>query len=267
MKSLDAALGVLACFMGNEPTLGVGEIAERMAVPKSKVSKVLSTFRKHGILEQDPRTRRYAVGARAFALGSRFINYNPLTRAALPVMRELTERSGHSTRLSIRVGDDVLYLIGIEGPHFIDTGWRAGQWMPLHATSAARVILAFLDEQEVARLFEAKGTPAITPHTVTDGTELMAMLRQVRAEGIARNRDETASGLSTISVPVYGPHAAVIAALTLAFPSHTVLRDQEQPFVEMLHQSARVLSQKMGADAYPFGNLNIAPGGRRRRAG
>lgn len=266
MKSLDTALGILACFMGNAPTLGVGEIAQRMGLPKSNVSKVLSTFRKHGILEQDPRTRRYAVGAPAFALGSRFINHNSLTRAALPVMRELTERSGHSTRLSIRVGDDVLYLIGIEGPHFVDTGWRAGQWMPLHATSAARTILAFLDEAEVERLFDAKGTPAITPYTMTDRTDLMGMLRQVRIEGVARNRNETAPGLSTLSVPVYGPRAAVIAALTLGFPSHTVLPEQERPYTEMLHRAARVLSQKMGADAYPYGNLELASGARRRRA-
>ena len=141
MKSLNAALTLLAEFMASEPDLGVGELAERTGMPKSQVSKILSTFRKHGLLTQDPRTHRYRVDARAFALGSRFVNRNPLTQAALPVMRALSEQSGHSTRLSIRVGDDVLYLVGIEGPHFIDTGWRAGQWMPLHATSAARIFL------------------------------------------------------------------------------------------------------------------------------
>lgn len=257
MKSLDAALRLLSHFMGSEPDLGVGELAERTGMPKSQVSKVLSTFRKCGLLMQDPATRRYKVGARAFALGSRFVNHSPLAQAAVPLMRTLCERSGHSVRLSIRVDEDVLYLLSIEGPHFIDTGWRAGAWLPLHATSAARVFLAAMEEKEVDRLLDARGMPAITSDTIQDRGALKTMLREVHRQGFARNRDETARGLSTVSVPVFGADAALIAALTLAFPSHVVRLGQEPPLVEMLHQSARVLSQKMGSEVYPHGNRRI----------
>lgn len=257
MKSLEAALDLLSHFMGSEPDLGVGELAERTGMPKSRVSKILSTFRKYGLLMQDPATRRYKVDARAFALGSRFVNRSPLAQAALPVMRALCARSGHSVRLSIRVDDDVLYLLSIEGPHFIETGWRAGAWLPLHATSAARVFLAAMETGEVDRLLDVRGMPAITPRTVQDRDALKRLLREARIHGFAGNRDETARGLSTVSVPVYGPGGALIAALTLAFPSHVVGPDQEPPLIEMLHQSARVLSQKMGGDVYPHGNQKI----------
>jgi len=52
--------------------------------------------------------------------------------------------------------------------------------------------------------------------------------RQVVAEyhagetGMARNRNETAIDLSTLSVPVLGADSAPVAALTLAFPSKVV---------------------------------------------
>jgi len=69
MKSLDAALTLLSQFMSSDPDFGVGELSERTGMPKSQVSKILSTFRRHGFLIQDPQTRRYKVDARAFALG------------------------------------------------------------------------------------------------------------------------------------------------------------------------------------------------------
>ena len=257
MKSLDAALKLLSEFTGKEADISVSELSAKTGMPKSQVSKILLTFRKNRFLEKDDTTQRYSVGPRAFALGSRFVNHNPLTRAALPVMRELTERSGHSTRLCIRVDCDVLYMLGIEGPHFIDTGWRVGQWMPMHASSAARVFLAEADEAEIDRILLQHGMPALTERTVQDADELKVMLREARATGFARNYGETARGLSTLSVPVFGHGGILTASLTIAFPSHVVDAESEPDLVEMMHRSARTLSQKIGCEVYPYGNLNL----------
>src|SRR4051812_10103721 len=108
MKSLGTALRVLMEFTADAPSLGVGELAQRTGLPKGQISKILSTFRQHRILAQDPATRRYSVGSRAFALGSRFVNYHPLAREALVVMRRLVEQTGHSARLSVMDGDRVI---------------------------------------------------------------------------------------------------------------------------------------------------------------
>lgn len=253
MKTLDSALKLLAEFMRAEPDFGVGELAERTGRPKSQVSKLLATFRQHHILDQDPRTSRYHVGAHAFALGSRFVNHNPLVRSAMPVMRTLTDQSGHSSRLSVRVGEDVLYLVGIEGPHFIETGWRSGQWMPMHAASAARVLLAFYPPETVARVLDRTEMEAITPETLTDRDALIEMLAGIRETGFARNRNETAMGLSTISVPVLDEQAQPVAALTLAFPSTVVPESGEKRLIDMLHDGARAISYKVGCPIYRFG--------------
>src|SRR6185437_7521057 len=107
LKSLSTALRVLTEFTADAPSLGVGELAQRTGLPKGQISKILGTFRRHQILAQDPSTRRYSVGSRAFALGSRFVNYHPLAREALVVMRRVVEQTGHSARLSVMDGDRV----------------------------------------------------------------------------------------------------------------------------------------------------------------
>jgi len=255
MKSLDKALSLLSEFSGTEAEFGVGELALRTGMPKSQVSKILATFRKHRILEQDPQSHRYRVDAKAFALGSRFVNHSKLVRAAMPTMRDLAIRSNHSSRLSIRVDDDVLYLVSVEGPHFIETGWRAGQWMPMHAASAARVLLAFYPPEKIREILDKSGMTALTPETIRDPDALMALLAEVRSSGVARNRDETAIGLSTLSVPVLGARNEPIAALTLAFPSKLVTPAQEQPLIDLLHEGARTVSYKIGCSIYRFGSV------------
>ena len=126
MKSLRSALRVMMAFCEEQQDFGVGELAERCKLSKSQVSKVLSTFAEFGLLTQNNESRRYQVGSRLYALGSRYLNFNNLCRGAMPVMRDLVESTGHSARLSVLDGDRVLYLLGIEGPLFMDTGWRAG---------------------------------------------------------------------------------------------------------------------------------------------
>ena len=259
MKSLRTALRVLNVFAGDEKDYGVGEVAERCELAKSHVSKVLDAFAEFGYLVQDPETRRYAVGVRTFALGSRFVTHDRLCRAAMPVMRDLLNNSGHSVRLSVLDGDRALYLLGLEGPMFLDSGWRSGTWLPVHSTSAGRVLMAFMDAQTVSRLLSETPLRAVTPHTVTDEAAVRRLVAQVVRKGYTTQRNETTVGLGTIAVPIFDAHQHAVGALGLAFPSHVVQSGEEPVLASKLHSAARTLSQRLGCQVYPYGGVELAP--------
>ena len=148
MKSLRTGLRVLLEFESGPRDLGVTELANRCGLSKSQVAKILSALVDSGLVAQDPQTRTYHVGQRSYLLGSRFTTHDALCQAATPAMRELLNRTGHSVRLSIPHGDQSLYLIGLEGPYFIDTGWHSGNCVPMGASSAGRVMMAFMAPAE-----------------------------------------------------------------------------------------------------------------------
>lgn len=255
MKSLRTSLRILNEFAGDQRDYGVGEIAERCGLAKSQVSKVLDAFAEYGLLVQDPDTRRYSVGVRTFALGSRFVTHDRLCRAAMPVMRDLVISSGHSVRLSVLDADRVLYLIGLEGPLFFDSGWRSGTWLPVHSTSTGRVLLAFMDPEHAARLWADTPFRKVTPHTITDEKEVRKRVAEVRIKGYSSQRNETTPGLGAIAVPLFGPDQHAIGTLGMAFPSHLVDEADEPALAAALHLAARTLSQRMGCTVYPFGGM------------
>ncbi len=252
MKSLRLSLRLLLEFSGEQRDFGVGELAERCGVSKGQVSKVLEAFADHGFLAQDPETRRYSVGVHSYTLGSRFLANDRLCRAAMPVMRDLVTRTGHSARLSVLKGNQVLYLIGLEGPLFVDTGWRAGTSLPVHSTTAGRVLLAFM-EPKLAQQLLSGPLRAVTPHTITDRAKIEKIVARARITGYATQRNETTPGLGTIAVPIFDVHQQAIGALGIAFPSHVALAADEAEIADQLHQAARTLSQRIGCKVYPFG--------------
>lgn len=258
MKSLRTGLRLLLEFEHNQRDFSVTELAQRCGLSKSQVSKILSALVDSGLLVQDPGTRTYSVGQRCYVLGSRFTTYDSLCQAATPVMRELLNRTGHSVRLSVPDGDQTLYLIGLEGPMFMDTGWHSGNSVPYGGSSAGRVLMAYMPPGETQRLL-ALPVPPLTVHTVRDRASLERLVDDARRTGFCVQRNETSLGLGVVSVPLFRAGQQIVGALGLAFPSHHVGADEERQLIEALHEAARAISQRLGCGVYPFGPANPRP--------
>ena len=258
MKSLRTGLRVLLEFEQNQRDFGVTELAQRCDLSKSQVSKILSALVDSGLVVQNPATRAYSVGQRCYVLGSRFTTYDSLCQAATPVMRELLIRTGHSVRLSVPDGDQSLYLIGLEGPMFMDTGWRSASSVPIGASSAGRVLMAYLDAEHTEHLLDLP-VPPITKDTIRNRATLEKLVAAARRDGYSIQRNETSLGLGVVSVPLFKEGQRIVGALGLAFPSHHVASEDEAALVDALHDAARAISQRLGCGVYPFGASGPRP--------
>ncbi|QOF75697.1 IclR family transcriptional regulator (plasmid) [Aminobacter sp. SR38] len=254
MKTLDTALQLLRLFETEELTLSVTQIADATGMPKSKVSRLLAVFRTNGFLEQDPQTRRYRVGLAAFELGANYVRAQPLARDALPILRSIVEQTGHSTTLSVMRQNRLLHIMAVEGPHYIDGRWRVGSRLPVHATSAGKVILAGMEPRELDVFLTHYPLRAITPDTVTDPARLREQVAAIRESGVAVTRGESSPGLAAIAVPVIGPDGATTAALGLIIPDQFFSKPDIKSWTALLHREARRLSIKQGAGDYSYGS-------------
>ncbi len=253
MKSLSTALRVLNQFTEDTPRLSVSELTQRSGLTKGQVSKILATFREAGLLQQDPQSRLYSVGVTAFALGSRFVNYHPLAKEGLPILRQLMEETGHSARLTLMTGDSIVYLAQVDGRFLSDSGWRVGMFLPLHATSAGKVTLAFLESSRTDQLLSTLDMHRLTADTIVDKKALRAQLNEIIRKGYGTARGESTLGLAAVGVPVFGTDNKLLSVLSLSYPQHVVAESAEENLAATLHDAARMLSHRMGARVYPFG--------------
>jgi DNA-binding IclR family transcriptional regulator len=253
MKSLATSLRVLRLFMGPRSSWSVKGVCAETGLNKSLVSKILHEFRSGGILEQDPVSREYSVAPAAVALAGNFTKSSPLCSLALGPMRRLVSAIDQTVTLCTLVGNEVMYLLSVEGPPFIDHGWRVGGWLPFHCTEAGTLLAAPLAETEIDALIEAKGLPRYTPSTICDPEVLKSQLTKVRDEGVAVTHSEGTPGLGALAVPVLGQRQEIIAALGTVYPEHLVSTADRARYGAGLHDVARRLSFNMGARVYPFG--------------
>lgn len=256
MKTLDTALQLLRLFETEEQTLSVTEIAEASGLPKSKVSRLLAVFRANGFLEQDAQTRRYRVGLAAFELGANYVKSQPLAHDALPVLRTIVERTGHSTTLSVMRGSLILHILAVEGPHYVDGRWRVGNRLPFHATSAGKVLVAGLGDAALEAFLDEHPLTPITPLTVTDREAFLRQIDETRRTGVAITRGESAPGLAALSVPIFSRANETIGALGLVIPDQLFARESAPALTALLHEEARRLSMKCGAADYPYGAMS-----------
>ena len=161
LRTLSTALELLDCFESTGE-LGVSELARRLGVAKSTTHRVLTTLISSGLIEQNPETGQYRLGLHLLELGQLTKRRLRLRRAALPLLEQLRQRTGHTVHLAVPEGPDVVYverLVSMTGVQlFADLPHR----LPDHCTSAGKVIAAF--NPDFARLRETAGFPARTPH-------------------------------------------------------------------------------------------------------
>lgn len=251
MKTVATALRILELFADGTGQRSVSEIADYYQLPRSQVSRILSTFRRAGWLDQDPRTRRYSVGLPAYVVGSRFVQSHPLTRHAIPLLRGIVDRSGFNTTLSILDHLKPLYLLGIAGPVPVDLSSAFGSYFPLHATAAGKVLAAFAPNEVREQMLKETVLERITSRTITDPARLREELDQVFRRGYAVSDGERVPGMGALAVPVIARSGKVAAAIGNAFPTRMVSADDREYHVEILKSGARALAERIEGPLYP----------------
>ena len=190
-QAVTRALGVLSCFRGGTPDLGVSDIARILNLTISTTHRLVRTLVNAGFLERDPRTSRYRLG-NALAEYGQIVYRQRRVYVAEPHVRDLSRVTGENVALAVRHGSDALLLTGAQAA-WSESHHLTGIRIPLHSTAIGKVLIAWADELEGDLTSIGPLTPA-TPRTITDPAALRRELERVRTAGYALNDEEMTPG-------------------------------------------------------------------------
>lgn len=245
IQSVERAVAVLKLFGECETDLGVTELARRLKLHKSTVSRLLSTLEAGGFVQQDPRNGRYRLGLQLATLAGRALTQYELGDVARPWLRELANSTGETTTLSVLDGNEAVNIDQVLAPNPVKhLGW-IGRRLPLHCTAAGKPLLAYQPVAVIERYLAAP-LPRYTARTITNPALLRRELERVRAQGFALGQEEYEAELSAVGAAVFDFRGDVVASITVSGPSYRLPPPRLLELGAAVHHAAARISAQLG---------------------
>ena len=218
VQSIRRAFAVLDAL--DEGPLGVTDVAERAALPKSTAARLLSTLVGEGAVEQVPGETSYRLGPRLITLGGGFSLVRSLAAVGRPVLADLAAASGEAAGVGVPDGDLIHYIDQVDTPNPVVVRDWTGARAPLHAVSSGQVLLAFRGTGAIERYLAQPTLERFTPRTLADPDAVRERLRDVRRRGYAWAIEEFDPDITSVAAPIADSSGEVIAAVHIHGPSY-----------------------------------------------
>ena len=118
---------------------------------------------------------------------------------------------------------------------------------PLHSSGVGKVLLAFLDEKELAQTLKYLPLNKFTQYTVTSRQLLEKQLRQFRRLGYAWEINEGEPGVACVAAPIFGGANEVSAAVSVTGTTHQIDDERISSLGPMVKRFADLMSSRMGS--------------------
>jgi len=248
VRSAARVLELVEFLAAAESGASLSEATGGLCAPKSSTLMLLRTLVNRGYAYRDNDNDRYFLSPdfRAGAFGWVAEPFARLTAIARPVMEALSDELGESITLGVLAGAgqariltkvvanlDVRYDTDISRP------------IPLYCTAIGRSLVSRRPPEEWPDLLGPGPFTAVTPHTVTDRAEILAVIEGVRRDGYAIVMEEFALGGTGVASPILDPTGAAVATLNVGCVTNRFHGKRDQ-VVAAVRRSAAAVAKGLG---------------------
>ena len=246
IERMFALIDVLA---SREEAISLKEISEKTGLHPSTTHRILNDLATGRFVDR-PESGSYRLGMRLLELGNLVKGRLNVRDAALVPMRDLHKLIQQPVNLSLRQGDEIIY---VERAYSERSGMQVvraiGGRAPLHLTSTGKLFLAADDPQRVRTYATRTGLPGQTRNSITQLLALERELAKARQYGIARDNEELELGVRCIAAGVYDDQGKLVAGLSISAPADRL----EEEWLPKLQSTANSISAALGYKGTPAG--------------
>jgi DNA-binding IclR family transcriptional regulator len=153
-----------------------------------------------------------------------------------------------NVNMAVYYRGDILVIDRIDSQSIPRTYFTPGKSLPFHCTALGKALSCELDETELDSLIAQKGLKGFTKKTIVRAEALKRELAEVRADQIAREREEYILKDNCNAVPVRDNRGKINAAIGMsAFESYLSVEELEAA-APALRDTAQRISSLGGFD-------------------
>ena len=239
IERMFALIDVLA---SREEPMSLKDISEQTGLHPSTTHRILNDLTIGRFVDR-PEAGSYRLGMRLLELGNLVKARLNVRDAALAPMRELHRLIQQPVNLSVRQGDEIVY---IERTYSERSGMQVvraiGGRAPLHLTSTGKLFLA---SDELPRVRAYATRTGLAGHTRNSITQLPALERELiraRQSGVAHDNEELEMGVRCMAAGIYDDQDKLVAGLSISAPADRL----EDNWLPKLQHTAQEISAALG---------------------
>jgi len=242
IQVIERMMTLLDIIADHPEPLVLKDISRLSGLHPSTAHRILNDMVAKRFVDRDE-VGAYQLGLRLLELGNVVKGRLNIRSIAADFMSALYRKSHQTINLSVRQGDEIVYvdrtyseLSGMQVVRAI------GGHVPLHLTSTGKLFLS-VDEPEAVRAYAKRtGLKGNTRNSITDLVKLDRELQQVRSMGFARDNEELELGVRCIAAGIFDDTGKLVAGLSISAPAER-LRDE---WIADLVSTASSLSAALG---------------------
>lgn len=240
IQSVSRAFTILRTVALHPDGIGVTELARRMNLHKSTVSRLLSTLEAEDAVERVP--NGFRIGDGLASLAASHIHPQNLTALLHPVLQRLSGQIGEAIGMAVLDGWQSLTTAHLASTHNLQVRDWSGERFPLHIGSGGKQFLAYWPHFRREE-YLAQPLQMYTSHSITDPSTLRDRLFEVRQQGYDWTFDEFEDGLCAVSVPVFDQFRRVVAALYASGPTFRFPNGNQNEITRILIEAGEYASE------------------------
>ena len=244
LQSVQNGLRILQLFTSESPEWGLTEIANKLQLNKSTVSRLVTDLVAEGFLQKEQ--KKYSLGFSLLSMSGVITSHLEIHRESKDILKKLVADLGETAHIAILEGNEITYVHKIECQNPVRLLSSIGKKNPVSCTSAGKVLLAFKSNDMINSLIDEAGLPHMGPNSVTDSDQLKAQLIQIKEQGYSICIDEMHENVVSIAASVRDYTGDVVAAVSVVGTRERIHDQKINPFVETIIEAANEISIRLG---------------------
>ena len=243
VQSLDRGLVILEFVARAQQPASLADLTRELEIDRSNVYRLAHTLVLRGFLAQVPGGKEYVLGPAVGRLSSRFQWPKQVAREQVLA---LAARTGETTHLAIREGDQAFLLDHELCGQPVGVSASSGHCEPLHVTAVGKALIVDYDEAQLLAIF---GDPVLsrwTKRTIVSVSDLARECRRCRERGYAVDDEEFHEQVCCIAAPIRDVSGTVVASIGISAPASRLPKRLWKGVGREVMETAAEVSERLG---------------------
>ncbi|MBH3383405.1 IclR family transcriptional regulator [Pseudomonas juntendi] len=249
LESVEMVFRLLDELTAARRPLGVTELAQQLQTAKPRTYRHLASMRQLGILEQDPATEKYLLGARLVAYGEAASEQFDLRAIADPYLTRIRDATGQTALLAVATHDTALVVSCVESKANVCISVKPGNRVLPYCSAQGRTVLAFADAASQQRVMRRK-MPQLTELTLHEPDALAARLALIRERLYDDADGEVTLGINALCCPIFRDNDQIVGTIGIVGPSAAIPSPPPAAMLRELQSAAAEISERLHAGTY-----------------